>query len=466
MSNSPLSIGTRRELFVDETLIDRRDRASLRLAHPERREVVFQGGAPWEDTTLGAYSLVQTDSAIRLYYRAAIPDLKKEAICIIAMAESHDGGRSFQRPDLGLVEFQGSKKNNILWHGPDPLVPPAFLDTRPDCPPDARYKGLSLLGWEKIGAVASPDGLHWHRIGPDTLKMDGTFDTINTAFWDSLTGCYRSYTRMFADPATGIPYPKDGINWAIGVRAIQTATSSDFIHWSPVQPLQYQDGDLETQMYTNGITPCPGAEHIYIGFPNRFVQIRENVQGPSGDGCNDALFMCSRDGVHWTRYREAWVRPGLDQRNWTHRNNYPSWGILTTSDTEWSMLVSEHYMQKDQEPCKLRRLSIRPWGFVSLSAGYDGGEAVTHPLVFDGHTLRLNYATSAAGNIRIEIQDPAGQPVPGFSAADMPPLFGDHLDTPVAWKQGSDLSALAGKPVRFRFILKDADLYAFRTVTV
>jgi len=459
-----IRIGTRRELFVDDTLIETMTGAALRLSHPERREVAFAGGATWEDNTLGAYSLVQTESAVRLYYRAAIPDLKNEATCIMAVAESTDGGKSFQRPDLGLVEFKGSRHNNILWFGPDVLVPPAFLDTNPSCAPDARFKGLALLGWEKICAACSADGLRWQRLGPDTLRMDGTFDTINTAFWDSVAGCYRSYTRMFADPATGKPYPRNGINWAVGVRAIQTATSPDFVNWSPVQPLQYGDGDCETQMYTNDIIPCPGAEHICLGFPNRFVQDRNiKVQGAYGDGRNDALFMCSRDGLHWTRYREAWVRPGLDERNWTHRNNYPAWGIIRTSDTEWSMLVSEHYMQADGTPCKFRRLSIRPWGFVSVAAGYGGGELLTRPLVFSGAFLRLNYATSAAGSIRIEVQDPSGTPVPGFAAADTPILVGDRLDAAVAWREGSDLSALAGRPVRFRFILKDADIFSMRT---
>ncbi len=455
-------IGNRRELLVDDTLLASQNGTRLQLTHPERRDIVFQGGASWEDTTLGALSLVDTGSVIRLYYRAAIPDLKNEAACIIALAESRDGGLSFQRPDLGLVEFQGSRHNNILWFGADPLVPPAFRDSRPDCPPESRYKGLAMLGWEKICAAASADGLTWRRIGPESLPMDGTFDTINTAFWDTESRCYRSYTRMFADPATGQPYPRNAINWAVAVRAIQTATSPDFIHWSPVQPLRYRDGDLVTQMYTNDILPCPGAEHLYLGFPNRFVQIRENIQGPSGDGCNDALFMCSRDGLNWTRYREAWIRPGLDPRNWTHRNNYPTWGILRTSDTEWSMLISEHYMQTDGVPCRLRRLSIRPWGFVSLTAGQAGGEALTHPLIFTGRTLRLNYATSAAGSLRVELQSAEGHPLPGYAAADMAPIMGDRIDAPVASKTGGDLSSLIGRPVRFRFLLQDADLFAFQ----
>lgn len=87
---------------------------------------------------------------------------------------------------------------------------------------------------------------------------------------------------------------------------------------------------------------------------------------------------------------------------------------------------------------------------------------ITKPLTFTGRHLMLNFATSAAGSIRVEMQTPQGEPVRGFALADCAELFGDAIDRPVAWKQGSDLSALAGKPVRVRFALADADLYALQ----
>ncbi len=70
--------------------------------------------------------------------------------------------------------------------------------------------------------------------------------------------------------------------------------------------------------------------------------------------------------------------------------------------------------------------------------------------------------TSAAGSVEIELQDAAGRPLPGFAAADMPPLFGDELDATAKWKQGSSLAALKGQTVRMRVRLKDADLFALR----
>jgi hypothetical protein len=91
-----------------------------------------------------------------------------------------------------------------------------------------------------------------------------------------------------------------------------------------------------------------------------------------------------------------------------------------------------------------------------------GGQLVTKPLKFAGSKLALNFATSAAGRVRVEIQDPRGKPIDGFALADCPDHFGDAVDRIVSWKAGGDLSALAGGPVRLRFDLQDADLFAFQ----
>ena len=77
-------------------------------------------------------------------------------------------------------------------------------------------------------------------------------------------------------------------------------------------------------------------------------------------------------------------------------------------------------------------------------------------------TDSVNFATSAAGGIRVEIQDEQGRPLPGFALADAVETIGNEIDRVVRWRSGSDLGALAGTPVRLRFVLKDARLYALR----
>ncbi len=122
------------------------------------------------------------------------------------------------------------------------------------------------------------------------------------------------------------------------------------------------------------------------------------------------------------------------------------------------------YVQRDygQKTAHLERMTLRLDGFASLNAPYDGGEMVTKPLRFEGNQLEINYATSAAGVLRVEIQDEQGRPVPRFSLEECPEIIGDDISRIVSWNQGSDVGSLAGKPVRLRFVMKDADLYSLR----
>ena len=114
-------------------------------------------------------------------------------------------------------------------------------------------------------------------------------------------------------------------------------------------------------------------------------------------------------------------------------------------------------------------MTLRTDGFASLRARYSGGEVLTKPLKFEGSNLVLNFATSAAGSIRLEIQDEDGSLLPGFSLAESPLIWGDEIAHTVRWKRShsqatSDkpLRRVAGKAVRLRFVMKDADLYSVR----
>jgi hypothetical protein len=110
----------------------------------------------------------------------------------------------------------------------------------------------------------------------------------------------------------------------------------------------------------------------------------------------------------------------------------------------------------------LRRYTLRPDGFVSIYGPYSGGEMVTKPLVFSGNRLAINYATSAGGGLEVEIQTPDGRPIDGFALADCSEIIGDRIEQTVRWKGGHDVARLAGKPIRLRFVLRDADLFSIR----
>ena len=84
------------------------------------------------------------------------------------------------------------------------------------------------------------------------------------------------------------------------------------------------------------------------------------------------------------------------------------------------------------------------------------------PLTFAGSRLLLNYSTSAPGGIRVEVQDETGRPLPGFSLDDSVEIIGDQVERAIRWKGSPNLSSLAGKAVRLRFVLKDADVFALQ----
>jgi hypothetical protein len=175
--------------------------------------------------------------------------------------------------------------------------------------------------------------------------------------------------------------------------------------------------------------------------------------------------MSSRDGVTFKRWGEAFIRPGLRPRdNWMYGDNYQSWGVVETESelpgapAELSFYATEGYCRG--ESTTFRRYTLRLDGFVSVQAPMSGGEFITKPLLFEGSRLVLNFSTSAAGSVGIEIQDIGGQPIRGFSLSDCVELIGDEIERVVSWKNGRDVSQLAGQPVRLRFVMKDADLYA------
>ena len=181
--------------------------------------------------------------------------------------------------------------------------------------------------------------------------------------------------------------------------------------------------------------------------------------GRKESGVSDAVLMSSRDGLNFDRWSEAFIRPSTEPEVWTDRNNYPAWGILETGPEELSVYWTEHYRHPGM---RLRRGTLRKDGFVALHAGGETGEVLTRSLVFTGKRLLINHATDAVGWIRFELCDTQGKPIDGFSFYDSETLFGNELEHEVTWRKGTDLSNLAGKPVRLRLRLQNADVYSFQ----
>ena len=445
-----IDVGSRLELFVDNDLIDRLRGAELRLHKPRPREVVIVHDAPWEGGTSHGHVIFQDGNIFRMYYRAsewdhAADDHLHYSACY---AESRDGIR-WTKPELGLHEFKGSKQNNIVFMGRSRQNFAPRKDANPDCPPHAMYKAFSgVAGDGGIWTFQSPDGIHWSPLSDGPVITHGAFDSQNLAFWDTTRNLYVDFHRGFRN----------------NYRDVLTCTSTDFRNWTKPVFLEYPDAPPE-HLYTNSIVPYYRPPHIFIGFPMRFLPSR-NPTGHFKMGTSDVLLMTSRDGRTFRRWSEAVIRPGLQKSRWVNRNNYAAWGVVVTEsgipDTpdELSIYSIEGYYVGTS--CQLRRYTYRIDGFVSVQAPLAGGEMVTKPLVIDGDRLIINFSTSAAGSIRVEIQDKEGVPIEGYRLEDSMEIYGDEIERVVSWKGGTHISRLAGKPVRLRFVMKDADLYSMQ----
>jgi hypothetical protein len=126
---------------------------------------------------------------------------------------------------------------------------------------------------------------------------------------------------------------------------------------------------------------------------------------------------------------------------------------------ELSLYSTEHYYEGSSN--RVRRFALRLDGFVSINAPLRGGALLTKPFLFEGNQLVINASTSAAGWIRVEVQDENGKPLPGYSVDDCNEFWGDEIEGSVTWKDHSTLDS-EGKPIRLRFVMSDADIYALR----
>jgi hypothetical protein len=446
---SPVALNGRLEPLIDDWLIESQTNVSLRLTPPRREEIVLLTDKPWEGSVCSYFVVLQDGPVTRLYYRgmhgiSAPDEAPEQATCY---AESSDGIH-FERPNLGLYEFEGSRENNILLIGPEAHNFAPFIDTNPSSHPDERFKAVGGVA-DGLFAFTSPDGIHWHKKQEAPIITVGELDSLNIVFWDESISQYRCYARYFdrTEPGTDI-------------RAIWSMTSPDFVNWSEPQKNLYAAHVPLEQFYTNATVPLPNAPHILLSFPMRFLPMRQKVAEHPHPGLCDAVLISSRDGIHWDRpFREAWIRPGRGLHNWTERSNMTARGIIQTAEDEFSLYVSENYRWPDHG---LRRYSVRRDGFASLHATHSIGEWMTRPLMVDGSKLTLNYSTSAAGWIGVEVLDESGKPLAGYELADMEPIYGDELDATICWKNKTDLSELQGQTVRLRFVMSDADIYALR----
>jgi hypothetical protein len=175
-----IDIGSQRELFVEDGLIDRLvGKAELRLHHPISQKVVLKHDEPWEGSGSVYHSIFKDGDRYRMYYAAGQLTVTSNGVDASAHSQfccyaESDDGIHWRKPALGLHEFQGSKANNIVMVKQrvgdamsEPSEPAVFKDENPDAPPDARYKALLPANFRPkdfrrgLLVFKSPDGLRW-----------------------------------------------------------------------------------------------------------------------------------------------------------------------------------------------------------------------------------------------------------------------------------------------------------------
>ncbi len=476
------ALGDRRELFVDDLLVETLDRTWIQLHAPQPREAALVFDRPWEGPATLYQTLIRDGGRVLLYYRGwSCADTDGSAVYCVA--ESSDGIR-FTRPSLDLHPQKNARRNNIILAdvpGTHNLAP--FLDTNPAARPAERFKALASGPRRNrnqphnLVAFTSPDGFRWAPLRKRPVLVNDTprlaFDSQNVSFWSAAEQQYVAYYRTWSARRRMAPTSRRA---APQIRRISRATSPDFRHWSGSTEMQYRTWGRTSPMeefYTSQTLPYFRAPHLYIALPARFLKNRRalteaeaeslGVHPTQRNDCSDACFMTTRPGRDYydRTCLEAWHRPPCGPAFWSARNNYPASGVIQTGPDEMSVYIDDHYHQPGNT---LRRYALRLDGFLSVRAPHGGGEMRTRPFTFAGGELELNYATSAAGELRVEIQDAQGAPIAGHTLREAADLFGNQVAGRARWKGGTGVAALAGRPVRLRFVMRDADLYSLRFV--
>ena len=338
-ADEAIDIGTRRELFVDELLIDSLEGDARQiLHHPTPREIVLVCDRPWEGNGVNYVTVFHDGDLYKMYYRGADYDRGCDPTHdqFYCYAESRDGVH-WKRPNLGLIEFGGSKENNIVLTQKDKEMGyighnfSPFLDQNPDAPKSQRYKAV---GGCPLFPLVSADGIHWKIASKKPIITEGAFDSQNLAFWDTIRGEYRAYHREF----------RDG-------RDVMTETSKTFDKgWTKAKFIEYAPS-RGGELYTNQITPYHRAPHYFLGFPTCYEdrgltpstkylpqwdyrQQRSARSKREGTAVTEGMFMASRDGNNFRVFEEAFIRPGLRTADtWFYGDLYQNNGLVETKSS-------------------------------------------------------------------------------------------------------------------------------------
>lgn len=303
-----------------------------------------------------------------------------------------------------------------------------------------------------IGLYYSPDGIHWSDLAATGARSG-----------DRSTAYYDPFRRVWVASIRGVPDDDflGRVRYYHEGRTAEQAVSyrlGEPVPWVSADDLDTMRPDLKSkpQLYN---LDAVAYESLMLGLFSIWRGQPKDRPKP-----NEILVGFSRDGFHWDRSnRKVFVPVSERQGDWNYGNVQSAGGGCIVMRDKLYFYVSGRagVPGTSQSGRSSTGLAIlRRDGFASLDAGDEGGSVTTRPVIFMGKHLFVNLA-AADGELRVEVLDADGRSVPGFSREDSLPLRADETIAKVHWRSGGDLSRLAGKPLRFRFHLRNGQLYSF-----
>ena len=483
-------------LFLDDHVIERSTGFQRVVRHPRPRGIVLEPDRLWERIGLTPlYVGRRKDGRLECYYRAHGPQGPNDAYAI-----STDG-LHWEKPNLGLVEFRGSKENNLI-----PVAQPRDLFMHGNVSDPARRYTLHTPG--------NPASVFFSRETPDFLNDPDWRDNLVDAggfqpsdyntleFWDDLHGEWVAMRQAPNHPPTrcGGRYASPDLkNWTLAHFLYPDAHDSTdpryFHEVYGILSVHVEGMVLGYAYWFTGDRTHPNPD-MYRGAGGRVTTDKDLVGKSVAKGTMEVRLVTSRDGGKtWDRTvsREAWIPHGKEQDSYDRyvrldappfRNGDEDWFYCSGYDGDHSGFNYYH----SRRNMKVRGLlyTQKHNRYVSLTAGNDPRVLITRPLEVTGETLQLN-VDGSRGEVRVGIgidkiiPHPSGQwkfkaVLPhwmvedrwqethleeGFHINDCEPLQANSIQHNVNW-ENADLASLQGKIVRLYIMVQDADLYGFR----
>jgi hypothetical protein len=491
-STTPLVLGERKHVFIDDAFIQKIDNELKFVVNPPKKmERVIENITGEFRKHL---TVIEDEKGVIRIYNSINDDY-------LAVRTSKDGV-NFIEPDFG-EPYEG-RTNIVIKENVGGLGNP-FID--PNGPDNERWKYFSDYARRGIYLYTSPDGYKWTR--KKTAILPFRSGTQSCSFYDEQQQKYITYHRSGIHLTPANDTQRSTVVAVLEDLAIphqfKALTQQDYINYKGefrirdpkpwfldnglLTPggfgMEYEhkfDPNLQdppgTDIYVTKATKYEWAPDTYVAFP--IVYFHYENDGPEtrrilgekerglGSGPIETQLSVSRDGLNWKRYsRPTYLGPGEH----TGRNvvtAYIAHGLVKRGNEIWQYYFGETQYhsahKKDPGGRAVYRLVQRLDGFVSVDSPYDKEvEMVTKPFTFDGDNLSLNIDTDAAGYTQVGILDENGNPVKGFSVDECVYINGDFFDKKVEWlNKGTDVSELKGKTIQLVYRMRGTKLYAMK----